>query len=80
MRPSPTGRRLPTDEGATFDKEVVLDAAAIVPHVTWGTNPAQVAPIAGNVPDPEAMSRPGRSRSGHAGPGLHGPRSRDAAA
>ena len=50
---------LPTDEGATFDKEVVLDAASIVPQVTWGTNPAQVAPIAGNVPDPEAMSDPG---------------------
>ena len=52
-------RTLPTDEGATFDKEVVLDAASITPHVTWGTNPAQVAPIAGNVPDPEAMSDPG---------------------
>jgi len=50
---------LPTDEGATFDKEVVLDAASIAPQVTWGTNPAQVAPIAGNVPDPEAMSDPG---------------------
>ena len=52
-------RTLPTDEGATFDKEVVLDAASITPHVTWGTNPAQVAPIAGNVPAPEAMSDPG---------------------
>jgi 3-isopropylmalate/(R)-2-methylmalate dehydratase large subunit len=52
-------RTLPTDEGATFAKEVVLDAASITPHVTWGTNPAQVAPIAGNVPDPEAMSDPG---------------------
>jgi 3-isopropylmalate/(R)-2-methylmalate dehydratase large subunit len=52
-------RTLPTDEGATFDKEVALDAASITPHVTWGTNPAQVAPIAGNVPDPEAMSDPG---------------------
>jgi 3-isopropylmalate/(R)-2-methylmalate dehydratase large subunit len=50
---------LPTDEGAIFDKEVVLDAAAIVPHMTWGTNPAQVAPIAGNVPDPAAMDNPG---------------------
>ena len=52
-------RTLPTDEGATFDKEVALDAAAITPHVTWGTNPAQVAPIAGNVPDPGAMADPG---------------------
>jgi 3-isopropylmalate/(R)-2-methylmalate dehydratase large subunit len=52
-------RTLPTDDGATFDKEVVLDAAAITPHVTWGTNPSQVVPIAGNVPDPEAMADPG---------------------
>ncbi len=52
-------RTLPTDDDATFDKEVVLDAAGITPHVTWGTNPAQVAPIAGTVPDPEAMADPG---------------------
>jgi 3-isopropylmalate/(R)-2-methylmalate dehydratase large subunit len=52
-------RTLPGDEGATFDKEVVLDAAAITPHVTWGTNPAQVAPIAGSVPDPASMADPG---------------------
>jgi len=52
-------RTLTTDEGAVFDKEVVLDAAAISPHVTWGTNPAQVAPISGTVPDPEAMEDPG---------------------
>ncbi|HEX4161933.1 MAG TPA: 3-isopropylmalate dehydratase large subunit [Acidimicrobiales bacterium] len=48
-------RTLPTDEGAVFDKEVVLEAAAITPHVTWGTNPAQVTPISGSVPDPSAM-------------------------
>ena len=35
-------RALATDDGATFDKEVVIDAATIVPHVTWGTNPSQV--------------------------------------
>ena len=52
-------RTLPTDDDASFDKEVVLDAAGITPHVTWGTNPAQVAPIAGTVPDPEAMADPG---------------------
>ena len=34
-------RTLATDDGATFDKEVVLDAAALRPSVTWGTNPAQ---------------------------------------
>ena len=52
-------RTLPSDAGATFDKEVVLDAATIGPHVTWGTNPAQVAPITGTVPDPEAMGDAG---------------------
>jgi 3-isopropylmalate/(R)-2-methylmalate dehydratase large subunit len=48
-------RTLPTDEGATFDKEVVIDAATITPHVTWGTNPAQVTSISGSVPDPSAL-------------------------
>jgi 3-isopropylmalate/(R)-2-methylmalate dehydratase large subunit len=52
-------RTLVTDEGAVFDKEVVLDAASIAPHVTWGTNPAQVIPITGDVPDPAAMTDPG---------------------
>jgi 3-isopropylmalate/(R)-2-methylmalate dehydratase large subunit len=50
---------LATDEGATFDKEVVIDAASITPHVTWGTNPAQVTSISGAVPDPEAMEDAG---------------------
>jgi 3-isopropylmalate/(R)-2-methylmalate dehydratase large subunit len=50
---------LATDEGATFDKEVVIDAATITPHVTWGTNPAQVTPISGQVPDPDAMADAG---------------------
>src|SRR5271166_1783169 len=49
-------RTLPTDPGATFDKEVDLDASALVPHVTWGTNPGQVAPIDGTVPDPGSFA------------------------
>ena len=52
-------RTLPTDEGATFDKEVVIDAATITPHVTWGTNPAQVTSISGSVPDPSALADAG---------------------
>jgi 3-isopropylmalate/(R)-2-methylmalate dehydratase large subunit len=52
-------RTLPTDDGATFDKEVTLEAAGLVPHVTWGTNPAQVAPIDGSVPDPDSFADPG---------------------
>jgi 3-isopropylmalate/(R)-2-methylmalate dehydratase large subunit len=49
-------RALPTDAGARFDRTVRLDAAAIRPHVTWGTNPAQVVPIDGAVPDPESLA------------------------
>ena len=41
-----------TDEGAHFDKVVALDAAEIVPVVTWGTSPEDVLPITGKVPDP----------------------------
>ncbi|MFC4168893.1 3-isopropylmalate dehydratase large subunit [Teichococcus aestuarii] len=47
---------LPTDEGAAFDKEVFLDAAEIVPMVSWGTSPEDVLPITAAVPDPEAAS------------------------
>ncbi len=52
-------RSLPTDPGATFDREVSLDAAGLAPHVTWGTNPAQVARIDASVPDPDTFDDPG---------------------
>ncbi len=45
-------RSLPTDQGATFDREVSLDAARIAPMVTWGTSPEDAAPITGAIPDP----------------------------
>jgi 3-isopropylmalate/(R)-2-methylmalate dehydratase large subunit len=45
-------KTLPSDEGAHFDKEVRLDAAAIIPQVTWGTSPEDVLPITGTVPNP----------------------------
>ena len=45
-------RSLPTDEGAVFDTEVVLDAASLQPYVSWGTNPAQSTTIDAAVPDP----------------------------
>ncbi|AUW59491.1 3-isopropylmalate dehydratase large subunit [Sphingobium sp. SCG-1] len=48
-------RTLRTDEGATFDKSVYLDAAEIVPNVTWGTSPEDVVPITGTVPDPDSF-------------------------
>lgn len=51
-------RTLPSDEGAKFDAVVDIDATTIAPMVTWGTNPGQVAPINGVVPDPESISDP----------------------
>src|SRR5215469_3005817 len=42
---------LPSDEGATFDKVVEIDAAQLCPFVTWGTNPGMVAPVTGRVPE-----------------------------
>jgi 3-isopropylmalate/(R)-2-methylmalate dehydratase large subunit len=46
-------RSLATDQGASFDREVAIDATTLTPYVTWGTNPAQVVPIGGNVPAPD---------------------------
>ena len=48
----PAWRALRTDPGASFDKQVVVDAAALSPQVTWGTNPAMVAPVTATVPEP----------------------------
>jgi 3-isopropylmalate/(R)-2-methylmalate dehydratase large subunit len=45
-------RTLPSDEGASYDKEVTLNAAEIEPTVTWGTSPEDVLPISSYVPDP----------------------------
>ena len=52
-------RSLPTDEGASFDREVTLEGAAIRPHVSWGTNPGQVVSIDDLVPNPEAFDDAG---------------------
>jgi len=48
-----TWRDLPTDDGATFDAVLELDASQIEPWVTWGTTPAQSVPVSGSVPRPE---------------------------
>src|SRR5829696_707555 len=48
-------RTLRTDDDATFDREVVLDAGELAPYVTWGTNPGQGLPISGSVPDPDSI-------------------------
>jgi 3-isopropylmalate/(R)-2-methylmalate dehydratase large subunit len=46
-------RNLVSDEGAAWDKEVVIDAATIKPQITWGTNPAQVLGIDDRIPNPD---------------------------
>jgi 3-isopropylmalate/(R)-2-methylmalate dehydratase large subunit len=46
-------RGLRSDPAAIYDKVVAIDAAKLVPHVTWGTNPGMVAPVTGLVPDPQ---------------------------
>jgi len=45
-------RELHSDADARFDREIVIDAAAVAPQVTWGTSPELVLPIGGSVPDP----------------------------
>ncbi len=45
-------KTLPSDEGATYDKEVTLDAKDIAPQVTWGTSPEDVVPVTGTIPGP----------------------------
>ena len=47
-------RSLASDEGAAFDGEISIDASQLEPHVTWGTNPGQVAPVTGRVPQPRS--------------------------
>jgi 3-isopropylmalate/(R)-2-methylmalate dehydratase large subunit len=47
-------RELRTDDGATFDREVVVDASAISPMVTWGTTPGMVVGVTEPVPDPQS--------------------------
>ncbi len=51
-------RGLASDEGAFYDSEVVVDAAALSPQVTWGTTPAMVAPVDSAVPAPEQFDEP----------------------
>ena len=48
-------KQLPTDDGATYDRTLQLDAADIAPQVTWGTNPGMVTDVTGRVPDPSDM-------------------------
>jgi 3-isopropylmalate/(R)-2-methylmalate dehydratase large subunit len=54
-------RQLPSDDGARYDREVTIDASALEPMITFGTNPGQGIPVTGVVPDPakfDAKERP----------------------
>jgi 3-isopropylmalate/(R)-2-methylmalate dehydratase large subunit len=48
--------QLPTDDGATFDREVTIDAAALEPMITYGTNPGMGVPITAPLPDPARVA------------------------
>ncbi|MDA8436529.1 MAG: 3-isopropylmalate dehydratase large subunit [Actinomycetales bacterium] len=52
-------RTLVTDDDATFDKVVTIDASTLAPFVTWGTNPGQGVPLSASVPSPEQYADPG---------------------
>jgi 3-isopropylmalate/(R)-2-methylmalate dehydratase large subunit len=51
-------RTLATDDGAEFDQSVTIDGSTLTPYVSWGTNPAQVVPIADRVPTPDDFEEP----------------------
>ena len=56
-------RTLPTDDGATFDKSITIDANALEPMVTYGTNPGMGIPITGRVPSPDDEADPAARRA-----------------
>ena len=56
-------RMLPTDDGAAFDRSIVIDADALAPMVTYGTNPGMGIPVDGRVPRPEDEADAGARRA-----------------
>ncbi len=65
-------RTLPTDAGATFDRELHIDAATLAPAVTWGTSPGMVTCIDSTVPSPDDALSEADRKSFCAGAGVHG--------
>ena len=53
VQTDPAWRELHTDDGASFDREVVVDASALDPQVTWGTTPEMVVGVTAAVPEPQ---------------------------
>ena len=66
------GARCKTDDGAEFDREIVLDCTALEPQITWGTDPSMVLGISDRVPDPSAAADQGRARGDRKRARLHG--------
>ncbi|MDP9423885.1 MAG: 3-isopropylmalate dehydratase large subunit [Pseudomonadota bacterium] len=56
-------RSLKTDDGATFDCSVHLAAGDVAPTVTWGTSPDDVAPVTGEIPDPDSFVDPAKQQA-----------------
>jgi 3-isopropylmalate/(R)-2-methylmalate dehydratase large subunit len=56
-------RTLATDPGATYDKTVTIDADALEPMITYGTNPGMGMPISGRIPDPDTVADPVQRRT-----------------
>ena len=56
-------KSLNTDEGASFDAEVIVEVPSLVPQVTWGTSPGMVTGIDGQVPDPAKIADPAEAAS-----------------
>ncbi|MBS4213702.1 MULTISPECIES: 3-isopropylmalate dehydratase large subunit [Neobacillus] len=51
-------KSLATDEGATYDTVVEIEASEVEPQVTWGTNPGMCIPVTANVPSPDDTDKP----------------------
>jgi len=56
-------KKLPTDDGAGYDRVETFNAADVAPQVTWGTNPGQVVEIGGKVPDPADFAEPSQQKA-----------------
>jgi len=56
-------RTLPTDDGATYDRQITIDASALEPMVTYGTNPGMGIPITARVPSPDDHEDGGQRRA-----------------
>jgi 3-isopropylmalate/(R)-2-methylmalate dehydratase large subunit len=59
-------RLLLSDDGALFDREDVIDAASVVPTITWGTSPEHTMPVDGTIPDPDEAADEGDRAARHA--------------